>query len=409
MPRAALSRASQPRTGPEASSRDLLALADLPVDEARALLRRAAQFARQSAGMSAGAAPDAAAGAEPPSWPVGSAPLVATLFFEDSTRTRTSFAIAAQRLGCAVADLSTGASSVNKGETILDTARTVRAMGARALVVRTRQSGAPAQIARALQRDAATAPVATTTPVAVINAGDGRHEHPTQGLLDALTIAEHHQRLDTLDLRGLRVCIVGDIANSRVARSNLALLPRLGAKVVCVGPPLLAPASAAHCVMGTARERAAVEIARDLDEHLPDADVVMMLRIQFERAGAGHEADAKGAAGGPGAPPVRGTAIASVREYRRFFALTRERLAMLKPTACVMHPGPMNRGIEIDADAADALPAPNAPAATTGGGMGGGTTGPVSLVTRQVALGVAVRMAVIERAVGEAEAPGTGH
>jgi aspartate carbamoyltransferase catalytic subunit len=272
---------------------------------------------------------------------------IATMFFEDSTRTRSSFTLAAQRLGAHAVDLSGSTSSVNKGESLIDTARTIEAMGVDVIVVRARQSGAADLVARHVR-------------CAVVNAGDGRHEHPTQGLLDAAAFAEAHRRQDTLDFRGLKLVIVGDAANSRVARSAIAAFATLGARIECVGPPSLAPVSLA--ALGC-------DVSRDLDAALPTADAVMMLRIQFERSG-----DApKGPPLNPDAP--RNSLITSVREYRAGYALTREREAILKPGAVVMHPGPMNRGLEIDPEVAD---------------------GPRSIILRQVTWGVAVRMSVLD-------------
>lgn len=268
---------------------------------------------------------------------------IATLFFEDSTRTKTSFTLAAKRLGAEVADLSAGSSSVNKGETLIDTARTIEAMGVHAMIVRAKQSGA-AQL------------IAANVNVPVINAGDGKHEHPTQGLLDAYTIALAHDRHD-FNLAGLTIAIVGDIASSRVARSNIACLHALGATTICVGPPSMAPKSLE--LLGT-------RVSNDLDKVLPIADVVMMLRIQFERHG-------EGAPTNNAAPKT----IASIREYREFYGMTDERAARLRKNAIVLHPGPMNRGIEIDASVAD---------------------GPRSHILRQVSHGVLVRMAVLEAA-----------
>lgn len=270
---------------------------------------------------------------------------IALLFFEDSTRTRTSFVVAAQRLGASIVDLSSATSSVNKGETLIDTARNVEAMGVHAFVVRARQSGAACMLASAVE-----------TPV--INAGDGRHEHPTQGLLDILTIARSHRR-DSFDLSGLRIAYVGDVASSRVARSGIAGLTALGAKVVCIGPPAMVPAPIASL---------GVEVSRNLDAELPSLDAVVMLRIQFER----HDEGAKG----PPAEPKKSSPIASIREYRACFGLSAERTQRMKPGAIVMHPGPINRGIELDADVAD---------------------GPRSWILRQVAHGVLVRMAALER------------
>lgn len=273
--------------------------------------------------------------------------IVANLFFEDSTRTRTSFTIAARRLGADVVDLQGSSSSVNKGETLIDTARNVEAMGVSALVVRARQSGAASGIASAV-----------TIPV--INAGDGRHEHPTQGLLDAYTIAESFDRQETFDLSGLTVGIIGDVAASRVARSNIAGLTSLGAKVVCIGPPSLVPASL-HSL--------GARVTHNLDESISEIDAVMMLRIQFERYDAQDKKE----------DAHRGNVIPSVREFREMFALTRERAARLKPGAIVMHPGPINRGLEMDGCVAD---------------------GPRSVILRQVRNGIAVRMAVLARACG---------
>ncbi len=268
--------------------------------------------------------------------------LVANLFFEDSTRTRTSFSVAAKRLGGDTVDLMGFASSVNKGETLVDTSLNVEAMGVNAIVIRAKQSGAAAMIARACK-------------VPVINAGDGKHEHPTQGLLDTYTLAEAHGRLDDFDLRGLRVLIVGDIASSRVARSAIIGMSALGAKVVCVGPPGLAPAGLRSL---------GCEVSHDLDDHLPGADAVMMLRMQFER----HDGETDRSV------DRKSSVIASVREYREGYALTGARAERLGPECVVMHPGPMNRGIEIDGDVAD---------------------GSRTVILRQVTNGVAVRMAVL--------------
>jgi aspartate carbamoyltransferase catalytic subunit len=272
---------------------------------------------------------------------------VATLFFEDSTRTKTSFALAARRLSAEVIDLPMGSSSVNKGETLIDTARTVEAMGVSAMVVRAKQNGAAEMIARAVA-------------CPVFNAGDGKHEHPTQGLLDAFTIAEAHGRLADFDLSGLTVAIVGDVVSSRVARSGIAAITALGGKVVCAGPPGMAPGSLS--ALGCA-------VTHDLDAVLPSADVVMMLRIQFERQ-EGMEARRDG--GTESKPKTSG--IVSVHEYRELYGMTVERASRLKKGAVVMHPGPMNRGIEIDGVVAD---------------------GEGSVVLRQVANGVAVRMAAL--------------
>ncbi len=252
------------------------------------------------------------------------------LFFEDSTRTRTSFELAGKRLGADVINMSVSQSSVNKGETLLDTATTLNAMHCDLLVVRHGQSGAPSLLAQEVS-------------ASVINAGDGTHEHPTQALLDALTIRRRLKRL-----RGLRVAICGDVAHSRVARSNIHLLANMGNDVRVVGPPTLIPAEV---------EALGVTVFNDMRTGIEDADVVMMLRLQNERMARG--------------------LVPSAREYFRFFGLDAEKLAWAKPEALVMHPGPMNRGVEIDSAVAD---------------------DPIrSVIREQVEMGVAVRMAVLDR------------
>lgn len=272
--------------------------------------------------------------------------LVANLFFEDSTRTRISFSVAAKRLGAGVVDLLGSNSSVNKGETLIDTARNVEAMGVDAMVVRAKQAGAAAMIAGAV-----------ASPV--LNAGDGRHEHPTQGLLDLFTLAEAHDRLSDFDLSGLSIAIVGDVASSRVGRSLIAGATTLGARVACVGPAGMVHAGLS--VLGASVEHT-------LNDVLTTSDAVVMLRIQFERQGEGKTP-------GPAAAEApRGSPIASVREYRDGYALTEAREAKMKPGAVVLHPGPINRGIELDASVAD-------------GGR--------SRVLRQVSNGVWVRMAAL--------------
>lgn len=296
--------------------------------------------------------------------------VVANLFFEDSTRTRVSFSVASRRLGAEVIDLTTSGSSVSKGESVVDTAMNVAAMGVDALVMRHKSSGAPHLVARVLtERPAAIgigAGRARATVPAVVNAGDGRHEHPTQGLLDAYTIAEAFSRLDGFDLSGLRVGIIGDIASSRVARSNLACLKALGAQVVFIGPPTLVPG--AFSSMGA-------EVTHDLDAHLPKLDVINVLRIQFERHDAGPPQQAMGVSAPQVSAAQGGAAIASVREYHERYGLNQPRLLKLKPGAIIMHPGPINRGVEMTAAAAD---------------------DPRSVVLKQVRHGVAVRMAVLE-------------
>jgi aspartate carbamoyltransferase catalytic subunit len=290
--------------------------------------------------------------------------VVANLFFEDSTRTRLSFTVAAQRLGADVVDLSGHTSSVSKGETLIDTATNIEAMGVSALVVRAKQSGAAALIA-------------DHVAIPVLNAGDGRHEHPTQGLLDIYTIAESLGRLDSWDFSGLRVAIVGDVASSRVARSDIAGLTTLGASVVCVGSPSLAPGG----LTSLATEGRCV-VARELDPLLPTLDAIIMLRIQFERSSSadGHMGASANAPPGSLPPKAAGSnVIASVRDYRDQFALTAARAETLKPGAVVLHPGPINRGIELDAEVAD---------------------GPRSVILRQVTHGVTVRMAMLKELVG---------
>ncbi|AFW00452.1 aspartate carbamoyltransferase [Gluconobacter oxydans] len=255
---------------------------------------------------------------------------VINLFFEDSTRTRTSFELAGKRLGADVINMTVATSSVNKGETLLDTASTLNAMRCDLLVVRHAQSGAPALLSQKVE-------------ASVVNAGDGTHEHPTQALLDALTIRRHFGRLE-----GLTIAICGDVGHSRVARSNIHLLTALGNSVRLVGPPTLLPSAMT--------ELGNVTLYSDMDEALKGADVVMSLRLQKERMGAG--------------------LVPSSREYFRFFGLDRRRLALANPGALVMHPGPMNRGVEIASDVADS---------------------DQSVIAEQVEMGVAVRMAVLDR------------
>jgi len=254
---------------------------------------------------------------------------VMNLFFENSTRTRTSFEMAAKRLGADTINMSVGSSSIKKGETLIDTAMTLNAMHPDVLVVRHPDSGAVALLSQKVE-------------AAVINAGDGSHEHPTQALLDALTIRRRTQRLD-----GLVVAICGDIRHSRVARSNIHLLNIMGARVRVVAPPTLLP---------SAVERLGVTVFHDMRAGLDGADIVMMLRLQQER--------------------MQGSYVPSVREYFRFYGLDREKLAVAKPDALIMHPGPMNRGVEIDSTVADDISR--------------------SLILDQVELGVAVRMAVLD-------------
>ena len=288
---------------------------------------------------------------------------VALLFEENSTRTRGSFTAAAHRLGLGVIDLSSG-TSLSKGESIADTARTIAAMGAGAIVIRSSRCGAALIAARAVG-------------IPVINAGDGKHEHPTQGLLDALAFSRasktDNAEAGGFDFSGLTLAIVGDAVSSRVARSDIACFAMLGAEVVVVGPPALAPRS---------MESLGVRIERDFDAALGSADAVQMLRVQFERHG--------------------GRGVPSRRAYRAGYALTAERASRMKPGAVVMHPGPMNRGLEIDDCVADsgsgtgAVDAAGPAGVTEDAGCGADMRLPRSIVLDQVACGVAVRMAVLE-------------
>jgi aspartate carbamoyltransferase catalytic subunit len=257
---------------------------------------------------------------------------VVNLFFEDSTRTRISFEAAAKRLSADVINFSAKGSSVSKGESLKDTALTLQAMGADAVVIRHGASGAPHRLA-------------TWVDGSVVNAGDGTHEHPTQALLDAFTM---RRRLETLE--GRRVTIVGDVLHSRVARSNVLLLHTLGADVTLVAPPTLMPVTV---------DSWPCEVSYDLDSVLPKSDVVMMLRVQSERMNASF--------------------FPSAREYSRRYGLDRARLARMPEDAIVMHPGPMNRGMEIAADVADSAR---------------------STIVEQVANGVTIRMAVLYLLLG---------
>jgi aspartate carbamoyltransferase catalytic subunit len=250
------------------------------------------------------------------------------LFFESSTRTQSSFELAGKRLGADVMNMSVSASAMRKGETLIDTAITLNAMHPDILVVRHHASGAVELLANKVD-------------CSVINAGDGAHEHPTQALLDALTIRRNKGRIE-----GLLVAICGDITHSRVARSDIMLLNAMGARVRVVAPSTLLPVGV---------ERLGVEVARDMREGLAGADIVMMLRLQKER--------------------MNGSYVPSMSEYFHFYGLDQKKLSYAKPDAMVMHPGPMNRGVEIDSLVAD---------------------GVQSLIREQVEMGVAVRMAVLE-------------
>ncbi|BCY13667.1 aspartate carbamoyltransferase catalytic subunit [Actinoplanes sp. L3-i22] len=260
---------------------------------------------------------------------------VVNLFYEDSTRTRISFEAAAKRLSADVINFSAKGSSVSKGESLKDTALTLQAMGADAVVIRHSASGAPHRLANWVEGS-------------VVNAGDGTHEHPTQALLDAYTMRSRLGRLD-----GLRVAIVGDVLHSRVARSNVLLLTTLGAQVTVVGPPTLIPLDVAAALSEK------TQVSYDLDSVLPDSDVVMMLRVQTER--------------------MQDSYFPSAREYSRRYGLDVPRLQKMPGHAIVMHPGPMNRGMEIAPEVADS---------------------PRSTIVEQVANGVSVRMAVLYLLLG---------
>jgi len=253
--------------------------------------------------------------------------VIVNLFFEDSTRTRNSFTLAAQRLSADVVEFTKRVSSVSKGETLLDTARNLEAMGIDIVVIRHNAGGAPSLLSKNIN-------------ACVINAGDGFNEHPTQGLLDAYTI---HKLKGSLE--GLKIAIVGDIAHSRVASSDMWAMTKLGGEVTFVGPPTLIPAQV---------ERLPVKVSYSLDEVIEKVDVINMLRIQFERLG--------------------GNPFPSVREYSHYFGLTVDRMKRAKPDILVMHPGPINRGLEMESEVAD---------------------GSNSVILEQVKNGLAVRMAVL--------------
>jgi aspartate carbamoyltransferase catalytic subunit len=250
-----------------------------------------------------------------------------TLFFEDSTRTRNSFVLAASRLSADIIEFTKKTSSVSKGETLLDTAKNLEAMGIDMVVIRHGAGGAPKFLSKRIN-------------ACVINAGDGYCEHPTQGLLDVYTIRKRKG-----SLKGLKIAIVGDVAHSRVARSDMWAMTKLGAEVIFVGPPTLMPAQV---------DRLPVSVSYSLDKVIEKVDVINMLRIQFERLG--------------------GNPFPSVREYSHYFGLTVERMKKAKPDILVMHPGPINRGLEMESEVAD---------------------GPNSVILEQVTNGLAVRMAVM--------------
>lgn len=300
--------------------RHLLSTSDLSYSQAITILDTAQEMARISEG------------------PVKKLPTlrgrtIVNLFFEDSTRTRISFEAAAKRLSADVINFSAKGSSTSKGESLKDTAQTLQAMGADAVILRHSASGAAQRLASS-----------HWTTGSVINAGDGTHEHPTQALLDAFTIRKH-LRVGTGDLRGLTIAIVGDILHSRVARSNVHLLSLLGAQVILVAPPTLLPLGA---------QTWPVQISYDLDSVLPLVDAVMMLRVQQER--------------------MNDFFFPTAREYSHYYGLNADRLKLMKPNAIIMHPGPMNRGLEITAECADSAR---------------------SVILEQVTNGVSVRMAVL--------------
>ncbi len=307
--------------------RDLLSINDLTKDDALEILDTAVQLAALSDSTNR-------------KFPTLRGRTVVNLFFEDSTRTRISFEAAAKRLSADVINFSAKGSSVSKGESLKDTALTLQAMGADAVIIRHGSSGAPAQLARKRWIDGA-----------VINAGDGTHEHPTQALLDAFTIRRHLKQ-DQGDLAGLKIAVVGDVLHSRVARSNVLLLQKLGAQVVLVAPPTLLPVGVEHW---------GAQISFSIDQVIAECDAVMMLRVQKER--------------------MEDLFFPSEREYARNFGLNAARIAAMKESAIVMHPGPMNRGLEITAEGADSKR---------------------SVIVEQVANGVSVRMAVLYLLIGGA-------
>ena len=313
--------------------KDLLGLRELSAEEIRLILKTAESFREISLR------------------PIKKVPAlrgktVVNLFFEPSTRTRTSFELAAKRLSADIVNISAQGSSLSKGETVLDTVRNLEALKVDILVIRHAAAGVPHLIARRAESS-------------VINAGDGSHEHPTQALLDLFTIQEKRGRLE-----GLKVSIIGDIRHSRVARSNIWGLTKLGVRVTVCGPPPLIPPEI---------EQLGVHVTYRLEEAIQDADVLMLLRIQHERQEA--------------------TLVPSLREYRLRYGIDRDRLAGAKPGVLIMHPGPVNRGVELDSAVAD---------------------GPYSVILDQVTNGLAVRMAVLYLVSGttrleEAEMPGGDH
>jgi aspartate carbamoyltransferase catalytic subunit len=300
--------------------RHLLSIADVSKAEAISILDTANELARVSEGAVK-------------KLPTLRGRTIVNLFAEDSTRTRISFEAAAKRLSADVINFSAKGSSVSKGESLKDTAMTLQAMGADAVVIRHSASGAAQRLADSQWMSGS-----------VVNAGDGTHEHPSQALLDAFTIRKHLS-LGKSDLEGISVAIVGDVLHSRVARSNVLLLSKLGAKVTLVAPPTLLPVGV---------ETWPCTVSYDLDAVVPFVDVVMMLRVQQER--------------------MTDFYFPNAREYSRYFGLNTDRMKVMKPGSIVMHPGPMNRGLEISAEVADSAR---------------------SVITEQVTNGVSVRMAIL--------------
>jgi len=298
----------------------LLSINDLNYDEAISILDTAAELARVS-------------DAPMKKLPTLRGRTIVNLFAEDSTRTRISFEAAAKRLSADVINFSAKGSSVSKGESLKDTAQTLQAMGADAVIIRHQASGAAHRLATSRWMSGT-----------VINAGDGTHEHPSQALLDAFTLRKHLMA-GKPDLQGLHVAVVGDILHSRVARSNVLLLSKLGAKVTVVAPPTLLPVGI---------ESWPTEVSYDFDAQIPDVDAIMMLRVQSER--------------------MNELYFPNAREYSRYFGLNSDRVKMMKKDSIIMHPGPMNRGLEITADVADSSR---------------------SVIVEQVSNGVSVRMAIL--------------
>jgi aspartate carbamoyltransferase catalytic subunit len=306
--------AAEKAAKPKWTRKDLLSLEELSKEEIELILQTAGSFKEVST-------------REVKKVPALRGKTIANLFFEPSTRTRTSFELAAKRLSADIVNFSSAGSSTQKGESLRDTARNIEAMHVDTIVMRHASSGSAEYLARSIR-------------AGVINAGDGVHEHPTQGLLDIFTIRERKK-----SIKGLKVCLVGDILHSRVARSNIWGLNKLGAKVTVCGPPTLIPKEI---------EKLGVDVSYNLDEALKDQDVLNILRIQLERQ--------------------KGAFFPSIREYAAEYGISAERLAKAKPDAIVMHPGPINRGVELGSDVAD---------------------GSHSVILDQVTNGVAVRMAVL--------------